>query len=294
MNIATPSEPTRPQNQSAQGDLIVHLHIPKNGGQTFNAILDRWLEGAFLRIYFAAPNHPFLSPQEIDTLLTQHPHVRAIASHKIRYPCPERPNLRYQYVTFLRDPLERIVSLYFYEKHVHARGNPAHRASKSLSSFVHEVWNSSEFRRWQCHHLHPSGRVEEAKEVLRKCTLVGVVERYGESLALAHRTLGMPLGAMLFPPQNVSKHFGARHYLGPALYRRMRREEFEDVELYRFANQLLDERLRHFKRSGRVALGVLGLIHQSYRQYYLWTSYWTAKSRAWLQRAQNILATPRQ
>jgi hypothetical protein len=109
-----------------------------------------------------------------------------------------------RYITFLREPVDRVLSHYY--RHVHLPGmGDAERATRGQGRRARSLEEAlGEMRlpqlcnlctRFLCSHptlgeLRPSA-LDEAKENLRRFEFVGIQERFGESVLLLQRALGL-------------------------------------------------------------------------------------------------------
>jgi hypothetical protein len=229
--------------------MIVHIHIPKNGGSTFNGILQDYLgRERFVEWYPPPPRNIIATPEEEKAFFQEHSNALGIAGHVIRLPLPRVEGVEYQCVTFLRHPAERAVSLYFYERENHARTDPNHRSLQPLESYLRQLAETNAFSIWQCHHLHADATFEAARGLLETFAVVGLVERYDESLVLASHRLGIPLRAMVFPRRNVTRVRPATELLTPEMYRMIVKPGAPDVELYQYARQAFDRQIAAMNR----------------------------------------------
>src|SRR5262245_22245463 len=114
--------------------IYVYIHIPKNAGQTFSRILDHYFKPDLGLPVETRPGH-ILSEVEKRDYLRRHPRLRCVTGHAFRYPGPALPGVQYHYLTFLRDPVERMVSLYAYEQQITPASHCSHGPIESWIDF---------------------------------------------------------------------------------------------------------------------------------------------------------------
>ena len=172
-----------------------------------------------------------------------------------------------RYMTFLREPVDRVLSHYYrhilskdsrVEKAVRRPGRAGDRIASEeeqelkldlleealVESSLPQLTNLS--TRFLCGHDDPLGElpasaVDDAKENLRQFAFVGIQERFEESLVLLQRMLG--LGSMPYRDRHVSRD-GSRPTADelPDERRALIAEYNQlDAELYRFALGLFEE-----------------------------------------------------
>lgn len=245
--------------------VIIHYHIMKNAGSTIVSILEREFGEGFHDIHRASASD-VIGPVELGAFLSENPEVRAVTSHHIRYPLPQVPSTVLFDCCFIRDPLDRLESLYTFLKvsgDESALGKLA--ASQDVAGFLrglfeehpHQVCNA------QTNLLANSGRftrppdrddLNRAVHVIQKCALPGTVDQFDESLAVAEYFLkpAFPALRLHHRPQNVSrstsiplteKHRKLRHQCGSALFRQLRRANELDQRLYLAVRKELQRRI---------------------------------------------------
>jgi hypothetical protein len=101
--------------------VILHYHIFKNAGSTIEEILDHSFGGWFARLDTPA-GEGLISNPDLVRFLDARPNLRAFSSHQIRHPLPEAPGYLFFDICFLRDPIDRIRSIYTYFRQ---KPNPA-------------------------------------------------------------------------------------------------------------------------------------------------------------------------
>jgi hypothetical protein len=161
-----------------------------------------------------------------------------------------------RYVTFLREPVDRVLSHYY--RHVHnparsgadrgtrrrGRGDSAGSVKEAVVEMRLPQLNNLATR-FLCSHATlerlPDTALDEAKENLRTFMLVGIQERFEESLILLQGTLGLGLVPAL--DRHVSAPGGRPTVEEIPDEQRALIEEYNafDVELYRFGLELFEE-----------------------------------------------------
>ncbi len=229
--------------------VVLFLHIPKAGGSTLgeyvynqccapNASHDDPLNAgvAYLEYGFLKPDE-LVVPEHVVNLLGR-PDLRAVIGHfwfglheHIARPC--------RYITLLRDPLERVVSLYYFANL---------QDTMSLEEFARkppfrEVDNDQTRRIAGVN--PPVGEctpatLDLARENLRRhFDVVGTTERMDETLAQLKVKLGWNRDVVSIP-RNVNIERPKSSLLTPEAVDAIRARNELDFELWRYASELLD------------------------------------------------------
>jgi hypothetical protein len=101
--------------------VILHYHIFKNAGSTIEDILDHSFGERFANVDTPA-GEGLISNPDLVRFFDSRPDLRAFSSHQIRHPLPEAPGYLFFDICFLRDPIDRIRSIYTYFRR---KPNPA-------------------------------------------------------------------------------------------------------------------------------------------------------------------------
>ena len=102
--------------------VILHYHFFKNAGSTIENILDEYFGERFCRLDTPDPQ-ACLSNADLLSHVETHENLCAVASHQIRHPVPTAPGFVFFDLCFLRDPLDRIGSIYYYLREKPGEGN---------------------------------------------------------------------------------------------------------------------------------------------------------------------------
>jgi len=234
---------------------IVFVHLPKTGGKTFRQICKRQFKNCKqLRIMniYALEYLTKLSLEERATFDFIHGHFPLSF-------LPEMPK-RFRYFTWLRDPVNRTISLYNYWKHskrtFKAPGAATvHKQNMTFEDFI--TTNDDEIKYWQYPYLNYLGLgikntgnpveimergIEQAARVLlTHFDFVGITERYDEGLEYLQKTFGFRTDHTI---QNVTPAW-AKAKTGVTDEQRDRLREWLKPEyiIYEFAKKIFEERI---------------------------------------------------
>jgi hypothetical protein len=226
---------------------LIFLHIPKNGGSTFNKLLERWFENEetfFVQILDHRTSNidqlKNLSEEEIDK-------IRLLKGH-VRYDDKKYLKGKSEYITFLRHPIQRIASYYYFVDSLpqHRLYDDVHEKNLSLKEFVLKI-NDSDVNNAQCRYISgiddsPEKMLEIAKRNIEESfRFVGLVEKFDESLLLLGHKMGWR--NLLYVKRNVTNHSKRNDDINEETIRTILEFNAADMELYRFAQQRLEDEL---------------------------------------------------
>jgi hypothetical protein len=229
--------------------VILHLHIPKTGGTTLNKyIYKHW---STEKTYVAEDNHlhsgvyyfptGFLHegaarlPDSLSRVLLRND-LRAIVGH-FCYGMHRYVNRPWAYVTLLRNPLDRILSLYY-----HLSPTGAINIEEFISNPTYKIFENDQTRRLAG--IDPkSDRCTKQTLCRAKANLhqhfsvVGVTERFDETLVLLKRKFGWT-EKLDYYLKNVNTR-RPKVTFPPAVIDAIRTRNAFDFELYGYAKALL-------------------------------------------------------
>ena len=234
---------------SHKDETVIFLHIPKTAGTTLHDIIGRQ--------YVASEMHTMLLdvPESIKQFLAlseaergQFKMIRGHMGYGLHQFVP-RPC---QYFTILRDPVERVISTYYFIKRT-----PGHffyhifkEENLTLKGYV-ESGYSNMMDNGQTRMLAGGdGNIlegectqemfEQAKENLRRSfVLVGLTERFDETLLLLRHQFGWR--RLFYIRKNVSPHRLEKETLSPDTLEAILAMNRYDLALYEYAQSLFEE-----------------------------------------------------
>src|SRR5882672_5988314 len=262
------------RSRPGQSGVVAFLHIPKTAGTTLNAILARqyapdetheiMMRGmSWLRPRPTLVPKPLISFSKIRRLKSSLRHgrtVRMIHGHfdlSIKRVLPDDVRL----FTFLRDPVERAISHYYHYRR--QSGDPIHplAMSSTLEEWVGDrglvEMDNGQTRRLAGEMNLPCGRVTQAllerakSNLARNFAVVGLTERFEESLILLQRAFGWVLHR--FALRKVGGDRVRRDEVSGATLKVIRDCNRYDLDLYRFAASLFERAASGIDMAGELA-----------------------------------------
>ena len=232
-------------------------------------MLGRAFGEGFATVHGPAPDS-VLRRTDLVSFLEAHPDVVAVSSHHLNYPKPDVPGLNVFDLCFLRDPIQRLWSVYHYLCRVESFDELS-ACAKSMSprpffelmieqhpqlvndAQVSLIANGGAY-------THPPGFADlrAAIDVLRHMSIVGLVDLFDESLVAAEYFLrpAFPRLQFQYVKQNVSPALSPndgdtnvqpeeriREAIGDVLYGRL--QQLNDLD-YRLVTRTRQEVRRRF------------------------------------------------
>lgn len=238
---------------SSKAPVLLYLHIPKCGGSTIAHIIYEqcrstsrdphrqkyWHRGVYFYPagLFSRPSAP--SKPEIARILTRED-LRAVVGH-FAFGIHSHVSLPSVYITALRNPVSRILSLY-------DELTAQKRIQMSFEAFVHTPpfpgLENDQTRRIAGGPLDGETMLEQAKRnLISNFAIVGITERMDETLCLMHRIFDWTRQVPYYP-KNVTLHRTERATVPSDVLQLLSEQNNLDLHLYQFAEELLDKTIR--------------------------------------------------
>ena len=230
----------------ARDQALVFLHLPKCGGTTLNRIIE-W-EYNPLRVFSIDPVLFLWSYKKLNRWPAKRLAGMQVFKGHMPFGIHQRLPQSSTYITFLRDPVERVISAYFFARNY--RLHPLHRWISKLT--LEEYVRLSPNHNVQCKYL--SGRpfvgdyhagpctpemLEMAKQNLTKYfSLVGLTERFEEGLAILKIMFGWEIAK--YAKFNVTKSRAKKHSLPASTVEQIAERDKYDVALYEYSVPLFE------------------------------------------------------
>lgn len=255
---------------NSERNIIVHVHIFKNAGSSFDDALKRNFAKDFVdhrEDHLIHKNKDFLN-----AYMSENQHVRAFSSHSVYDKPIDFNNVTYHTAYFVRHPIDRIKSVYSFEYKQPAEDSLGARMAKEFDLKGYVEWRMSPeapptIRNMQTIFIAGMGkgngrmeaRYEAALKTLEQNSLVALVDRYDESMVVFEEYLKevYPNIDLSYIRRNVTDnahHLSAEEKaqkllseLGAELAQTVLKNNQYDIQLYNKANELLDEKISNIE-----------------------------------------------
>lgn len=226
-------------------EVVIFIHLPKTAGTTLYDILKKQYSKRNILTFHGVigQNREAFEKQYQYTLNKNQ--VSLIKGH-MNYGLHDVLDCPYKYITVLRNPINRIISVYYYL--VQSKFHPQHHLvkGKTLEEFVtSDMAHHNGQTRFIAGEYNPSDKLQPAnllerakKNLQEDFAVVGLTERFDESLMLLQRKLGwkkMPF----YVKENKSKKPHDSSISGQA-YDLIIEKNSLDIHLYQYAQEIFD------------------------------------------------------
>jgi len=178
-----------------QRNVIIHCHIFKNAGSTLDSALLQNFDDSFVdhrEDHLIRNNKTFFN-----NYLQDNPHIKAFSSHSVFYTPKSFDNIVLHPIYLLRHPIERIKSVYNFEKIQPEEDSLGAKMAKDINFKSYVAWRmrddvSATTRNLQTiflggigpHESNIEEKFESALINLNSLPLIGIVDRYDESMVV--------------------------------------------------------------------------------------------------------------
>jgi carbon monoxide dehydrogenase subunit G len=235
MSSSPSPRPTHPSESPATEPLLVFVHIQKTAGKTLRQIFYRqYTRGRtrLVRNYFVAPE---VSRKIVESLAADPPaDLRVIHGHILFWPDIQWPEGT-QFLTMLRDPVERAISHYFWLRERSSRFRKTLEEALTSGSIPDNLQTRVLAARMPKFNDPTGDMLEDALRSVKRLTVVGLTERFDESFVLATRRLGWR--RMIYRKENVTAGRKPQERISPKVLDLIKRYNALDLELYRSASK---------------------------------------------------------
>ncbi|MCK8817064.1 sulfotransferase family protein [Natroniella sulfidigena] len=225
--------------------LLIFMHVPKTAGTTLRTIIQNQYQADEIL------SHPNQMPTFAELFKTmsvkQVEKVKCITGH-YSYGIHKFFERDFTYIIFLRNPIERVISLYYYLKDEPAHPNYQMIKELSLEEFIDLDLDliQSQTELYQLHHTntqtyYAAGKtndLKQAKENLNNYfSVVGITEMFDRSLQLIKEKLNWD--NISYSKKLVNKRRPSLDEIPQHIIKKIEDKNKLDLELYHWAKQRL-------------------------------------------------------
>lgn len=238
--------------------VVIFIHIAKSGGNTVHDIMTKQKEfqsDTWIRLFSELDN--FFGCLDDCTTEEQRKRIEVAYGHMFFGVHKKLPQKNFTYITFLRNPIERIISCYYFNREVIFDMNLRNMFNNmTLYDFVtNKDWDLNYDGFWSGSTANMQTRMlagtieddlETAKNNLKNYfSVVGITERFDETLKVLHKNLGWEING--YENRNVNPNRHTLDEIPNEVIEIIKSKNEKDIALYQFANQLLDEQIKNIK-----------------------------------------------
>jgi hypothetical protein len=228
--------------------VLIFLHIPKCAGTTLYPIIRRQYDQS--KVFAIDGSDTYSSLNTFKKLSkSRRERLNCLMGHQpFGMHCYfSRPS---KYFTFLRHPVDRILSHYYYvlQSSTHYLYEAVSSEGMTLLDYVesgitHELNDGQTKLIAGNEHAPPPDMLDVAKENIRQHFLfVGLTESFDESLVFLKRLMGWRW--IYYKKKNVTSSRPSRHEIGQKIIDRIIENNKNDMLLYEFAVERFEEKLK--------------------------------------------------
>ena len=231
-------------------EALIFIHLMKTGGTTLFQLIQRHYPEE--KTFHYVPLKDGQKLQDLEQMeRSQKDQLKFIHGHA-KFGFHEHLKQPARYITMLREPVSRVISLYYFTHQNPKRDMPADKWCPTLSSYLDTQLKG--FNNTQTRAIAgplaaqvPFGKetpemLEMAKQNLDKFLMVGVTERFDESVIVLKHALD--LKHILYSRVNENSQKPKIDSIDVADIERIKEYNSLDQQLYAYANQQLDQKIK--------------------------------------------------
>ena len=252
---------------------LIFLHIPKAGGSTLYHVLDWNYDHPYtITVYKQIP--PLIALPDAEKRQIQC--LKGMVFYGIHRYLPQDCT----YITIMRDPVERVISHYFYSFSRKRRLGEVIQEIDPVEALQREPFHVTYQLRLLLggdnidsvlHDPLPDNAVDIAKQNLaRHFAVVGVLDHYDAALLLMKRAFGW--SRAFYARQNVGKERDPRSEIPAPLLDRLTEACAPEIELYRYVKQQTEALIAQQDAGFRAELAQLKQANARFERFYRLTA----------------------
>lgn len=239
-------------NNIGEKQVVIFLHIPKTAGTTLRYVIQyQYKPSAIYELYGPSATHSERLEEFKRLSDARKAEIKIVNAH-LGFGLHEFLPQSCTYITFLRNPVDRVVSMYYYfqrtgnnyvqnltlKEFIQTYGGARDNMTKYLSGEKLKIQLNDPNNEidYQC----SSESLETAKSNLKKhFKIIGLAERFDESLIILKNKLGWKVP--LYDKNNVSKNRPSTKEVSKDTLNLIEKFNEFDIQLYEYAKEIFEE-----------------------------------------------------
>lgn len=248
--------------------VILHYHLFKNAGSSVDHALATNFGERWVMVEGEKP-WSVLGAEELVNFVCSHSRLLAVSSHTSRLPLPHLSNTIFYPIFFLRHPIDRVGSIYHFERKRPGEDFSAVTARENdLAGYVRRMLDNSDNEGIVLRNFHTlclsnaaagltdlrqakvdNSSLAEARMFLASLPAFGLVEHFDQSARRLERWLQGPFPGFNFAPTQINMQLQRKgrlderiadveRELGPNLFQELLNANESDIQIYRYALDL--------------------------------------------------------
>lgn len=255
------------RQKEAQRVVVIHNHLFKNAGSTIDWALKKNFGSSFVdhrQDDLMRQGASYLGPY-----LEAKTKFSALSTHHLVLPLPMLENIHLLLMTMFRHPIERVTSVYSFERKQSCNSTPGVMHARKLSIGDYVRWRlkpevGATIRNFHSRRMFPNRKINSERfgfsdisfmeDSVRKMDMIGIVDRFDESMVLFENSLKnyFPDIDLSYIPQNIGQKQGEskekrltwlQAEVGRETYSLLLRENKHDIDLYDFMRKEFQRRI---------------------------------------------------
>ncbi|RFU64592.1 sulfotransferase family 2 domain-containing protein [Bacillus sp. V59.32b] len=238
-------------------NVLIHLHMPKTAGTTLNSIIKKnYTQNEIIDLYESFKDHQAVV-QRLESLNLEG--VKCLNCH-LSFGIHQHLSEPSLYITMLREPIDRVISEYYFIRHTPHHGLHEKVMKMELLEYQREANNMNKQSKIVLG-FPLTGDIglndfEKGKKNIKKhFAFIGITELFNETIYLMQKQFDW--WTIHYRKKNITRNRPEIKALPEHIIQELKRNNEVDYALYSYAKQLLEEKLARLDAQSKEDLKTL-------------------------------------